>query len=273
MFSPIEIIGILIIGAGAGIVIGIMGASGSMIVVPGLKLFLDFRTQTAMGTSLLINVAAALVAAYIFYRHRNIYVRPALWIAVGAVVGAQVGSLFADMIPESGMSNIFGIFLIPFGISLWRRGIRGAMGVPTAQSSDASASAQTDALPSAQEWKSKLLSLGLGFGVGLMGGLFAAGGGIMILLILVFVLHYPLHLAVGTSILIMAVNASSGALGYGIRGNIDVTAALIAVGPTVLTGGLGARVANRVSEAKLGKIMGVIFIALGIAMVVVPYIT
>ena len=265
MFSPVEIIVILLIGAGAGVVIGIMGASGSLIVVPGLKLFLDFRTQTAMGTSLLINVIAALVAAYIFYRHRNIHVRPALWIALGAVVGAQVGSLFADMIPESGMSNLFGIFLIPFGISIWRRGIRGGVRLTDAPSSNA--------LPSAQEWRTRLLAVGLGLLVGLMGGLFAAGGGIMILLILVFVLRYPLHLAVGTSILIMAINASSGALGYGLRGNIDVSAALIASAATVLTGGLGARVANRVSEAKLGKIMGVIFIVLGIAMITAPYIT
>jgi hypothetical protein len=265
MFSPVEIIGILLIGAGAGVVIGIMGASGSLIVVPGLKLFLDFRTQTAMGTSLLINVVAAFVAAYIFYRHRNIYVRPALWIALGTVVGAQVGSLFADMIPESGMSNIFGIFLIPFGISLWRRGIRGGVRVADAPSSNV--------LPSVERWSTRLLAVGLGLFVGLMGGLFAAGGGIMILLILVFVLRYPLHLAAGTSILIMAINASSGALGYGIRGNIDVYAALIASGPTVLAGGLGARVANTVSEAKLGKIMGVIFIILGIAMITAPYIT
>ena len=264
MFSPVEIIGLLIIGAGAGVVIGIMGASGSLIVVPGLKLFLDFRTQTAMGTSLLLNVIAAVVAAYVFFRHRNIHVRPALWIAAGTVVGAQVGSLFADMIPEAEMSNLFGIFLIPLGISLWRRGIRGVVRLSTAQSSNA--------LPSVQEWRSRLLALGLGLFVGLMCGLFAFGGGLMILLILVFVLRYPLHLAVGTSIFVVAINASSGALGYGLRGNMDVSAALIAGVPAMLTGGLGARVANRVSEAKLGKIMGGIFIVLGIAMVVVPYI-
>ena len=237
MFSPVEIIVILLIGLGAGVVVGIMGASGSLIVVPGLKLFLDFRTQTALGTSLLVNVIAALVAAYVFYRNRNIYIKPALWIAAGTVAGAQVGSLFADMIPESGMSNMFGIFLIPFGISVWRRGIRGGVRLPEAQSGNA--------LPSVRTWRVRLLAVSLGLFVGLMGGLFASGGGIMILLILVFVLRYPLHLAVGTSILIMAVNASSGTLGYALRGNIDFHAALIASVPTVLAGGLGARVANR----------------------------
>ena len=250
-------------GACGGVVIAIMGASGSLIMVPGLKLFLDFRTQTAMGTSLLLNVIAAVVAAYVFFRHRNIHIRPALWIAAGTVVGAQVGSLFADMIPEAGMSNLFGIFLIPLGIALWRRGIRGVVRLPTAQSSNA--------LPSVQEWRSRLLALGMGLFVGLMCGLFAFGGGLMILMILVFVLRYPLHLAVGTSIFVVAINASSGALGYGLRGNIDVSAALIASVPAMLTGGLGARVANRVSEAKLGKIMGAIFIVLGIAMITAQF--
>jgi len=264
VFSPIEIFALLVIGLGAGVVVGIMGASGSLIVVPGLKLFLDFRTQTALGTSLLVNAIAAVVAAYVFYRHRNIYIKPALWIAAGTVIGAQIGSLLADMIPESGMSNIFGIFLIPFGILLWRRGIRGGVRLAEVQSSDV--------LPSVRTWKVRLLAFGLGLFVGFEGGLFASGGGIMILLILVFVLHYPLHLAVGTSILIMAINTSSGTLGYALRGNIDFEAALIASVPTVLAGGLGARVANKVSEEKLGKIMGAIFMLLGIAMVIAPYI-
>lgn len=264
MFSLIDIVAILLIGACAGVVTGIMGASGVMVVVPALTLALGFRIQIAIGTSLLINVIAALVTSYIYYRHSNIYVKPALWIALGSVAGAQAGSVLADMIPPVTMNNLFGLFLIPVGIMLWKRGTHSNINPTKNRLSEDSLIVESH--------KSKLSALGLGVLVGIMCGLFGAGGGIMILLILVFVLHYPLHLAVGTSSLIMAITATSGTVGYVLQGNIDIYAALIASVPTVLAAGLGARIANRVSEIMLGKIIGVIFVILGIAMATTQYL-
>jgi hypothetical protein len=84
MFSPSEIIIILLIGAGAGVFTGIMGGSGVVVVVPMLTLFLSFPVHTAIGTSLLINIVAALVTSFIYYRHQNLYIKPALWIALGS---------------------------------------------------------------------------------------------------------------------------------------------------------------------------------------------
>lgn len=77
--SPfIRIIIILFIGAGAGILTGIMGASGVMVVVPMLTLVLSFPVHKAIGTSLLINILAAVVTSIIYYRHRHLYIKPAL---------------------------------------------------------------------------------------------------------------------------------------------------------------------------------------------------
>jgi len=88
MFSTIEIIIILLIGAGAGVFTGVMGGSGVVVVVPSLTLFLGFPVHVAIGTSLLTNVIAALVTSVIYYRHHNLYIKPGLWIAIGSVVGA-----------------------------------------------------------------------------------------------------------------------------------------------------------------------------------------
>lgn len=53
-FSLIETAIILAIGSGAGVMVGIMGGSGVMVVVPMLTLLLSFPVHTAIGTSLLI---------------------------------------------------------------------------------------------------------------------------------------------------------------------------------------------------------------------------
>jgi hypothetical protein len=188
MFSPSEIIIILLIGAGAGVFTGIMGGSGVVVVVPMLTLFLSFPVHTAIGTSLLINIVAALVTSFIYYRHQNLYIKPALWIALGSVVGAQAGSIFADMMPPVGLGNLFGFMLVPMGILLWMRGIPRTTG-------GVSSSSNSSGLP-VETRKGRLIAVGLGLFVGIMCGLFGAGGGAMIFIILIFVLHYPIHLAV-----------------------------------------------------------------------------
>jgi uncharacterized membrane protein YfcA len=94
----------------------------------------------------------------------------------------------------------------------------------------------------------------------------------MILLILIFILHYPVHLAVGTSSFIMMITAASGTAGYILHENIDIHAALIASVPTVLAAGLGAAIANRVGEKTLGRIIGVLLTTLGVAMIATQYL-
>ena len=261
MFSAVEIVAILLIGATAGLVTGIIGSSGAIVIVPALTLSLSYAVHTAIGTSLLITVIASSVTAFVYYRHGNIYVRPALWIALAAVAGAQAGSAFADMIPPMGMGSLFGFFLIPMGVILWVSGVRKTAGLVEELST-------AEVYVPLMTTKSRLYALGLGLFVGIMCGLFGAGGGIMFLLILVFVLRYPLHLAVGTSSLIMAITAFSGAMGYSLRSSIDVYVALIASVPTVLVASFGARWANRVSPLTLGRVIGTMLVALGIAMIV-----
>jgi len=266
VFSLLEIVIILLTGTGAGVMVGIMGGSGVMVVVPMLTLLLSFPVHTAIGTSLLIDVIATVVTSFIYHRHQNVYIKPGLWIALGSVAGAQAGSIFADMIPALGMSNLFGLMLIPMGILLWVKGIR-----RTTAGLKENNSENTVGLP-VQTRKQQLIALGLGVFVGIMCGLFGAGGGGMILIILIFVLHYPVHVAVGTSSFIMMITAASGTAGYVLHGNIDVYTALIASVPTLLAAGLGAMIANRVSERTLGRIIGAVLTIMGVAMMATQYL-
>jgi len=168
------------------------------------------------------------------------------------------------MIPPVSMSSLFGFFLIPMGMLIWLKGIRTTVG------------SMPDSLANrvmlVETARTKFISLGLGLFVGIMCGIFGAGGGGGIFVILLFVLHYPIHLAVGTSSFIMMITAASGTGGYVLHGNINIYAALIASGPTVLTAWSGAWIANRVSEITLGRIIGAILTGLGITMITIQYL-
>jgi hypothetical protein len=266
LFTLIEIVIILLIGTGTGVMVGIMGGSGVIVVVPMLTLLLHFPVHTAIGTSLLIDVIATIVTSFIYPRHQNVYITPGLWIVAGSVAGAQAGSIFADMIPPLGMSNLFGLMLIPMGILLWVKGIRRTTGGLKDNNSE-----NTARLP-VQTRKQQLIALSLGLFVGIICGLFGAGGGVMILIILIFVLHYPVHVAVGTSSFIMMITAASGTAGYVLHRNINIYAALFASVPTLLAASLEARVANGVSEKTLGRIIGAALTILGVAMITTQYL-
>ncbi len=254
-----QIITMVLIGIFAGIVTGLTGASGVMVVVPLVNLLLNFPVHEAIGTSLMVDIIASLAASYTYYKHHNVDLKSGIWIAIGSILGAQLGTIFAAKMPEFGLGGAFGIFLILMGAVIWKKGL------------DRESIAKR--FGKVVKFKTKtqriLTALILGFIVGIMTGIFGAGGGAMIFLILVFVLNFPLHLAVGTSTLIMAITATSGVVGYALHGSINPLAGLI-IGFSAACGSIGsARFASRVNEESLAKAIGIIFILLGVIMIVI----
>lgn len=227
-------------------------------VVPLVNLLLNFSVHESIGTSLMVDVIAPLAISHTYYKHGNVDLKSGIWIAIGSISGAQLGAIFATKTPEIGLGGAFGIFLILTGAVIWKRG--------------SNREAIAKRFSKVVKFKTKihriLTALILGFIVGIITGILGAGGGAMILLILVFVLNFPLHLAIGTSTLIMAITVGSGVLGYALHGSIKPLAGLI-IGFSAACGGIGsARFANRVNEEILAKAVGIIFILLGIIMTV-----
>jgi len=244
------------LGLLSGAVMSLIGASAVMVVVPSLSLALGYGMHVAIGVSLLVDVIASLAVGYAYWRHGNVDLRHGLWIALGSVAGAQLGAGCTVALPDLFLAVSYGLWMIGSGAAIWRKGLdRAAV---------AERFRRLVRLDSAA--KRAAVALALGFGIGVNCGVFGAGGGILIMMVLIFLLDYPIHRAVGTSTVIMAVTAASAAAGYGLRGNIDVLASVVIAAGTVTGGISGARLANLISERALARIVGGIFMALGVAM-------
>ncbi len=210
----------------------------------------------------MVDVIAPAAIAYSYYKHGNIALKSGLWIAVGSVLGAQLGARFSDSIPELGLARIFGIYMIVLGIVIWKKGInREIIGVKFKKVLKFKTPAQKT-----------ITSLCLGFVVGILTGLLGAGGGGFILILLIFVLNFPLHLAIGTSVLIMAITASSGAVGFALHGNIRPISGIIIGISAVFGGTLMARFVNRIEEKMLAKAISITFMLLGAVMIIIRFI-
>jgi uncharacterized membrane protein YfcA len=103
-----------------------------------------------------------------------------------------------------------------------------------------------------------------GTGVGLLTGLFGVGGGFVIVPALVLVLGFPMPVATGTSLLVIALNAT---LALVFRGGVDsVDWAVVAPFTVAAVLGvlLGRAVADRVPARNLSAALGVLVLAVAV---------
>lgn len=258
-----QIILVFLIGLSAGAITSLTGASAVMITVPILNLLLNFSMLQSIGTSLMVDTLASVVISYTYYRHGNTDVKSGIWVILGSVFGAQLGVVIAVLhVPERGLGGLFGILLIIMGIAMWRQGLN----------KEAIAGKFGNTLNFKNHYYQIITSMILGFFVGIITGMLGAGGGIMILLILIFILKFSLQKAIGTSTFMMAITAFSGASGYGYHGEVNLMTGLILASGAVIAGIVGARFANRVKEEILTKVAAVVFICLGIVMTVLRFV-
>lgn len=241
------------IGLLTGTVTAMSAGSGVMIVVPLLVLVLGYTIHQGIGISLLVDVIASLNVAYHYYRYDRVDIRSGAWLAGGAVVGAQIGSHLANLIPQQGLTGGFSIFVVITGLIFWLRALT-------------EKKFSLSFLRSTNTKKKIFITLVIGLGIGLMTGLFGAGGGVTILLVLVYVLDFPLHTALGTATAIMAITATSGVIGYSINGHIPWVEGIVIGLAAMVSGMYFTKVANRISEKALNQVVGSIFILVGILM-------
>ena len=103
-----------------------------------------------------------------------------------------------------------------------------------------------------------------GAGVGLMTGLIGVGGGFLIVPALVFVAKLPMRLAIGTSLLVITLNALSGFAGY--LGTVPIDWHLVSWFTSIAAIGsiAGALISKRVPQKRLKQVFGILLIGVSL---------
>lgn len=248
-----KIVILTLIGLLTGTVTAISAGSGVTIVVPLLAILLNYTIHAAIGTSLLVDVIASIIVAINYFRYGRVDLKAGLWLALGAVVGALAGSHFASLIPQGGLKGGFVIFIIISGLSFIYR----AYG---------KRKISLDILKFDNQVLHRIMIVVVGVVIGLSTGLFGTGGGATILVILIYLMDFPIHSAIGTATALMAITAASGVVGYALQGNIPWLDGVIIGVAAMVSGTLFSKAANRASEKALNLAVGCIFISIGVVM-------
>lgn len=246
-----ESIVLFLSGIGAGVMTGLIGASAVTFMAGILITLLGYGAYLAIGVSLITDVSASLVSAHIYKSAQNIDVKRGILIGIFATIFAFIGSILARIIPDIALNDGLGLIILFTGVMFFRNPLKGEETRWT------------------QYFKAKktLGSILIGVFVGLGCGIFGVGGGITILVALVFVLGYPIKTAVGTSVLIMAFISLSGGIGHFVGLKFPLIEIIIASIGGIIGAAFASKYANRSSEEKMFKIAGIILIIISLAVI------
>lgn len=243
----------VLLGAVAiGLVLGLMGSGGSILTVPVLVYLAHQPDKVAIAESLAIVGGIALVGAIPYARLKLVHWHSVLYFGVPGIVGTYMGAAAARWVPGAVQLALFAVVMMLAAIPMFRGGAEADEGLAVGPR-------KRQAL-----WK----VAGEGLAVGVLTGLVGVGGGFLIVPALVLLGGLPMRLAVGTSLLIVAMKSAAGFWKY-----TDVLAevgqqvewSLIGLFTVVGIGGsfLGSAFSQRVPQAHLKRGFAVFLVVMG----------
>lgn len=229
------------IGLAAGLLSGLFGVGGGTVIVPLLALLLGFDQRLSAGTSLAAIVPTALVGVISYALHDSVAWIPAVILAIGSVVGAQIGTRLLPRISQTALRWCFVGFLVIVIVSLF-------LVIPS-RGADLELT-----------WVTGPLLLVLGLFTGVLAGLIGVGGGIVVVPALMLAFGTSDLIAKGTSLLMMIPTAISGTIGNLRNHNVDFLAAALVGLSACTTTALGAWLATLV-DPFVGNVLFAAYLA------------
>jgi uncharacterized membrane protein YfcA len=240
----------MLLGALIGLSLGMLGGGGSILTVPALVYVLGQDPHAAVSASLVIVGLNALTGAWLHRRAGNVRLRSALLFGGTGLIAAFAGARLSTLLSGTMLLVLFALLMLVVAVMM----LRGAASAPVA------------AHDAPLVWWKLLLG---GTGVGFLTGFLGVGGGFLIVPALVLVLGMSMREAVGSSLVVIALNSAAGLLGH--LGETGVSWLIVGV---LLAGGLpglfmGARLAQRLPVARLRQGFAVLVMGLSVLLLTI----
>ena len=233
----------LALAAVIGLSLGLLGGGGSILTVPIFVYILGFGAKQAIAMTLPVVGVTSLVGAASHWRAGNVDLRIAALFGVVAMAGAYGGARLAHYLSGEVQLAILGIVMLGAAVSMFR-GRR--------EADDDAARAPL------------ALILATGVAVGALTGVIGIGGGFLVVPALVLMARAPMKQAVGTSLLVIAMNSAAGFAGY--VGTVTIPWGFLALFTGVAIVGIlaGTRLVQYVSQRQLRRGFAFFLIAMAV---------
>lgn len=242
------IVAVVALAVVVGVALGLLGGGGSILTVPLLVYVAGLEPKAAIATSLLVVAVTSAAGAASHARGGRVRWKTGLVFGAAGMAGAYAGGRLAELVPGTWLLGAFAVMMLATAAAM----IRGRRG----RSRD---SRHDVALP---------LVVTEGVVVGLVTGLVGAGGGFLVVPALVLLGGLPMDVAVGTSLVVIAMKSTAGLAGYLHSVEIDWPLAAAVTSAAVVGSVLGGRLTTRVDDDVLRKGFGWFVAVMGVFVLV-----
>jgi hypothetical protein len=184
-----------------GTTLGLLGGGGSILAVPAFVYLLGYEVKEAIAMSLAVMGMASLAGAAGHWRAGRVNVAIAIVFGGVAAVGTYGGAQLARFVHPAIQLVLLSLAMLAASALLLRAREGGPAGGVDVTSAHAG-------------WRQAMLVAAEALGVGILTGLVGVGGGFLIGPSLVIAGGLPMGEAVGTSLMVIALNCAAGLLGY-----------------------------------------------------------
>ena len=227
-----------------GVSLGVLGGGGSILTVPILVYVAGMDPKEAIAASLFVVGVTSAAGAISHARGGRVRWRTGLLFGAAGLVGAFLGGMLGGHLPGELLLVAFALMMVATSIAM----IRGRK--------------QVD--PSKKHAELPILRVLLdGLVVGVVTGLVGAGGGFLVVPALALLGGLPMAVAVGTSLLVIAMKSLGGLAGYLSAVSLDWGLVIAVTVAAVLGSLVGGRLAGRIPEEALRKGFGWFVLVMG----------
>jgi uncharacterized membrane protein YfcA len=233
-----------------GILLGLLGGGGSILTVPMLVYLLHVEPKTAILTSFIVVGISSMMALIPHARRGSVCWRSGVFFGLAGMAGAFGGGRLAAHFSGDLLMSVFGVISLLVGLLM--------LGGNKTQNKPLKATAEPlNICPLQVPFLRVLFD---GFFVGALTGLVGVGGGFLIVPALTLLVGLPMSGAVGTSLLIIVMNALAGLIGYSQHATLDVELTAIVATGAVTGSAIGAWGSAYIKPAALRKVFAVMVI-------------
>ncbi|MDQ0379084.1 sulfite exporter TauE/SafE family protein [Amycolatopsis thermophila] len=242
----------VVFGAVIGLVLGLLGAGGSILAVPALVYGVGQPLQAAIPTSLVVVALSSLGGLVPRERRRAVRWPVSLVFGAAGVPAAFGGTALGRLFPQNWLLLAFAVLMVVVAVRMLRGGDN-----PTGACRTRDGGIR---------WRSCLPKAVLaGAFVGVLTGLFGVGGGFVVVPVLALLLGLGAQEAVATSLVVVLINAVAGfAAHWGAAAEIDYRVLLLFAGGALLVSTVAAAVSTRLNPATVRRWFSYVVLAVAV---------
>ena len=272
----------LVVGLAVGVLAGLLGIGGGMLLVPAFKLGYAMDSLMCTATSLFTIIPTSVSGAISHIRNKTCLPKLGVAAGLGGACLSPLGVWLATLSPDWAVMGAAALIIAYSSVTMFRKALRapkvprgagaGAADAAAKEAAAHAAAKEAAAHAAAKEaaaenraaaierahaeapaigWREAGIGAAIGLFAGLASGYVGVGGGFIMVPLMMSILHVPMKLTSGTSLIAVMILAVPGTVTQALLGNINWIAGIAVACGSIPGATLGAKLIPKVPERQL----------------------